>query len=645
MIRIRPGKLRGFFKIWQNIPRQQMQKHNWTTPLILISTTLAIGIIGITSYKVVRGLILQQLQEKALLQVRQGTDEIDQWLAIRASAIQTMSNTTTVRSLNWPVISKYLQAEVKQTDEFFLFGMLSPKGYFYTSGRSNTNTRNNDREHIQKAKAGKLNISDPFIGRVTRIASIGIASPIRQNYDAAGAPIGVLFGNLKVNRLTGVVNKLSYGKGSYAFALNSQGQAIIHPNPALLSTAEKPAPSFLESTDPSLVAIARHMVNKKQGGIELIPIDGTEKYIAHVPLKQANWSIALVIPRENIESQLGALNILASILGGLLLLRAIVASRQIQLSEQAKKQVVMLSEQQKTLQEQAQALEQTLRELQQTQAQLIQTEKMSSLGQLVAGLAHEINNPISFIYSNIVPAHQYTQDLLRLLQLYQQNYPDPAPEIKAEAEAIEVDFLADDLPKLLTSMQVGAERIKQIVLSLRNFSRLDEADMKAVNIHEGIDSTLMILESRLKDTTNHPPITIIKEYDDLPPVECYAGQLNQVFMHVLTNAIDALEELFLSGKTTENPQISIRTQLMSDEQVIIGIADNGIGIPESIQKQVFDPFFTTKTVGKATGLGLSISYQIITEKHRGKLGCVSNPGQGTEFVIAIPINQTTLQIV
>jgi two-component system, NtrC family, sensor kinase len=412
----------------------------------------------------------------------------------------------------------------------------------------------------------------------------------------------------------------------------------------LMSTAEKPGPSFLESTDPSLLAIARHMVNKEQG-IELIPIDGTKKYIAHVPLKQANWSIALVIPRENIESQLGALNLLASILGGLLLLGAIVAWRQIQLSEQAKMQVVMLSQQQKTLQEQAQELEQTLRELQQTQAQLIQTEKMSSLGQLVAGIAHEINNPISFIYSNIVPAHEYTQDLLRLLQLYQKTYPEPVPEIKAEANAIEVEFLADDLPKLLTSMQVGAERIKQIVLSLRNFSRLDEADMKAVNIHEGINSTLMILESRLNDTTNHPHITVIKEYDDLPPVECYAGQLNQVFMHLLTNAIDALEESFVSGKTTENPQISIRTQLMSDEQLIIGIADNGIGIPESVQKQIFDPFFTTKPVGKATGLGLSISYQIITEKHGGKLRCISNLGRGTEFVIAIPINQTKLQTV
>ncbi|MBW4560961.1 MAG: amino acid permease [Mojavia pulchra JT2-VF2] len=274
-------------------------------------------------------------------------------------------------------------------------------------------------------------------------------------------------------------------------------------------------------------------------------------------------------------------------------------------------------------------------------SQLVQSEKMSSLGQLVAGVAHEINNPVSFIYGNLTPANEYTQDLLRLLQLYQQYYPNPAPQIQEQAQAIDIDFLVADLPKLLTSMRVGAERITEIVLSLRNFSRLDEAEMKLVNIHEGIDSTLMLLEHRLKATTNYPAIALIKEYGDLPLVECYAGQLNQVFMNILANAIDALEESMANGTTTSNPQICIHTGLAADQQVIIiRIADNGCGIPKSVQKQLFDPFFTTKAVGKGTGLGLSISYQIITEKHGGKLQCISSPGKGTEFAISIPLRHS-----
>ncbi|OUL32658.1 ATP-binding protein [Nostoc sp. 106C] len=644
-------RLRYLFQLEQNENHLKKRSQNLATPLILIGTTFAIGVIGIASYLVVRGLILQQLQEKALLQVRQGTDEIDQWLAICSIEIQTIANTDVARSLNWSLIEPYLKAEIKRTGEFSKIAVSLPDGTYYNTAVGKTDENNKDRDFIKKAIAGQTNISDPFISRTTGIPSVAVASPIRQSYDVTSRPIGVINGSLKVDRITQVVNRLHYGNGSYAFALNSLGEAIVHPNPALMSTVEKPATSFLNSTDPDLAAIARRMV-KQQRGIEFISIDGTNKYVAHVPLKQVNWSVALVIPRENIESQIGALNLLASILGGLLGVATIVAWRQIQLSQRAKMQVVLLSQQQNTLQQQAQELEQTLKELQQTQTQLIQTEKMSSLGQLVAGLAHEINNPISFIYSNITPAHEYTQDLLRLLQLYQHHYPNPIPEIEDEAEAIELNFLMEDLPKLLTSMKVGADRIKQIVLSLRNFSRLDEADMKAVNIHEGIDSTLMILESRLRTTSDYSAIEIIKEYGDLPLVECYAGQLNQVFLNILTNAVDAVEDLLAMSQTLREAEagrstllannkgeIRIQTELTADKQVIIRILDNGVGIPESVQKQLFDPFFTTKPIGKGTGLGLSISYQIITEKHQGKLHCNSSLGKGTEFVIAIPLSQ------
>jgi PAS domain S-box-containing protein len=354
--------------------------------------------------------------------------------------------------------------------------------------------------------------------------------------------------------------------------------------------------------------------------------------------------------------------------------------------------------------EKAEQLEQALQELQRTQAQLVQSEKMSSLGQLVAGVAHEINNPVSFIYANLTYASEYTQDLLSLIQLYQEQYPNPTPEIESEIEALDLDFLIEDLPKLLCSMKVGAERICEIVGALRNFSRLAEAEIKTVDIHEGLDSTLTILQNRLKAQGKHPEIRVIKEYGNLPKVECYAGQLNQVFMNLLSNAIDALEELHvgrllakrgvahvegseelnvekLKGEGFEqssnlqpatqtnlqpanlqpatqtnlqpanlqpapqtnlqpaNPCIRITTEVLSSNQMVIRIADNGPGMTEQVKARIFDPFFTTKPVGTGTGLGLSISYQIVVEKHGGQLHCFSELGQGTEFAIKIPLWQ------
>lgn len=296
----------------------------------------------------------------------------------------------------------------------------------------------------------------------------------------------------------------------------------------------------------------------------------------------------------------------------------------------------------------AKQLEQVLIDLQKTQAQLIQTEKMSSLGQLVAGVAHEINNPVNFIFGNLTYASDYCHDLLELLQLYLKHHPQPHPEIQEKAEEIDVEFVANDLPKLLNSMKVGADRIRQLVLSLRNFSRLDESDIKPVDIHEGIDSTLMILQHRLKPKSGHSGIQIIKDYDHLPLVECYAGQLNQVFMNLLSNSIDALEaKSRIEDKIEQLPhtnsdelKIEISTKVIKENLVRITIADNALGIPPDVKSRIFDPFFTTKEPGKGTGLGLAISYQIIVQKHGGKLKCSSQPDLGTEFSIEIPIKQT-----
>ncbi|MGB3510309.1 MAG: AAA family ATPase [Microcoleaceae cyanobacterium] len=285
------------------------------------------------------------------------------------------------------------------------------------------------------------------------------------------------------------------------------------------------------------------------------------------------------------------------------------------------------------LQEKNQHLQQTLLQLEQTHTQLIQTEKMSALGQMVAGIAHEINNPITFISGNITHAREYIQDLLELLNLYQQNLPHPSSDIRDKLEEVELEFLCDDLEKLLNSMQTGSNRISQIVLSLRNFSRLDEAQMKRVNIHEGLENTLLILQHRLRANSSNSEIAIIKNYGKLPLVNCCASLLNQVFLHILSNAIDILT----TSETGNSRQISISTEMRSEQTARISIADNGLGMSQSIRQRIFDPFFTTKPIGQGTGLGLSISYQIITEQHGGKLQCISQPGKGTEFIIDIPI--------
>jgi signal transduction histidine kinase len=299
---------------------------------------------------------------------------------------------------------------------------------------------------------------------------------------------------------------------------------------------------------------------------------------------------------------------------------------------------------------QAIELENTLRELQDTQAKLVQQEKMSSLGQLVAGIAHEINNPVNFISGNISYAQEYIQDLLNIIELYRQEIAQPSEKLEEAIETAELEFLMEDLPNLLNSMQVGSKRIQEIVTSLRTFSRLDESEAKEADIHECIDSTLMILQHRLKAKNNRLEIQIVKHYDTFSPIDCYPGQLNQVFMNLLSNAIDAVEDASCNHTASNPPQITIQTELLDSDRIAIRIRDNGVGIPDSIHTKVFDPFFTTKPVGKGTGLGLSISYKIIVEKHGGMMACHCQPQQGTEFVIEIPrslsddSNVTKLQV-
>ena len=312
---------------------------------------------------------------------------------------------------------------------------------------------------------------------------------------------------------------------------------------------------------------------------------------------------------------------------------------QIALEETNKKLEIRVQERTQELNEKNSYLQRTLEEIQIIQLQLIQTEKTSALGQMVAVITYEINNPLSFVEENIDSILAYMQDLLKLLRLYQQYYPEPPQAIQAHIKAIKLDFIQDDFMELLDSMKVGTEEIRDIVLSLRNCSSLDEVGLKTVDLHESIDGILTILQHRLKGKPNFPVISVIKEYGELPLVECYPSHLNQVFMNIVANGIDAIEDRYQTSDL-QLPIIRINTEVYDGEWVVIHISDNGSGIAEDIRSKLFDPFFTTKGIGKGMGLGLSISYKIVVEKHSGRLSCQSSLGNGTEFIIEIPVTQS-----
>ncbi|MCT7975406.1 PAS domain-containing protein [Laspinema olomoucense] len=392
-----------------------------------------------------------------------------------------------------------------------------------------------------------------------------------------------------------------------------------------LNAASPTYPEYLQRIHPEDRETAAQLIERA--------IDAGESYQVEQRIVQSDGSIRYISANgEPIFNEVGEV---VKVLGSLL----DITDRH--LAQQA----LMKSEAQLELR--ARELEETLYELQRTQTQLIQTERMSGLGQMVAGIAHEVNNPVGFIYGNIVHATSYIDDLVNLVNLYQKHYPEPDPEILEEIEEIDLEFLFEDLPRLLRSMKVGAERIREIVRSLRNFSRLDEADNKQVNIHEGIDSTLLILQHHLKDeslnSNSNNNITVIKEYGDLPRVDCYPSELNQVFLNIITNAIDVLKPQDPPRQITIRTEAVIRDQTSSEQSspdwIIIRIIDNGPGMTPEIQQRMFDPFFTTKPVGMGTGLGLSISYQIIVEQHKGKLTCSSELGKGTELIIELPLHQ------
>jgi two-component system, NtrC family, sensor kinase len=624
--------------------------------LLIVGTTIGLSATAYYSYQVIYNLTLNSLKQNARLETQKGAAEIDGWLNDLKMQVEVLAQTDSVRSLDWSQSEPYLRSEMSRFEGIQTIAIGNAQGI--RNAVDAEPTSNKDRVYFQRAMAGQTNVSDPLISRTLRKPSVMVAAPIRSAFPSKAKPIGEIHSIVNLDRVAQVVKQLEYGPNSYAFAVSADGKAIVHPQDDWISTPEKPAPSLLEAKDPALAAIAKRMVDHQQG-MDLVQLDGGWKYVAYIPLKQTDWSIALVIPRENVESPLAALNLLAGIIAGLAIMLMLflwrvqsMKQKRLQRSNQELEDRVMertteLRQSQVQLQQSNEQLEHrvtertndlcvALDELQRSQLQLIQTEKMSSLGQLVAGVAHEINNPVNFIYGNLKHVNTYAQDLVHLIHLYKQHYKTPPPAIQEAEDSIDVEFVIDDMSKVFTSMKMGADRIKDIVLSLRTFSRMDEAEVKAVNIHDGINSALVILDHRLKLTSTRPAIEVVCDYAELPIVECYAGQLNQVFMNILNNAIDAIEETAAKQDDYQG-QITIRTVSVGAEWVKIAISDNGIGMSEPVRRDMFNPFFTTKPVGQGTGMGLGISYQIITKKHGGKLDCDSTIGKGSELLIHIPI--------
>ncbi|MFN6559350.1 MAG: ATP-binding protein [Nostoc sp. ChiSLP01] len=559
--------------------RGNHHSRNLLIRFILGGTTVVVSFSAYFSYQAARNLMLKDLRQSAFLEVHRGVAEIEEWLHVRQVEVQTLANTSTVRSLNWSVTEPYLKAEVKRIDEFFFFQIATPDGSYSNTkvGRANKNVR--DRDYFQKAIAGKSNISDPFISRSTGVPLIAIAAPIWSNSASNSSPIGAFQGNVKVDRIAEVVNSLQYGANSYAFALNSQGEAIVHPDSALMSTVEKPAPSLLKIGDRNLNAIAQQMVNKKQA-IKLMDIDGTQKYVAYLPLTQANWSVALVIPRQNIESRLQFLDLIALIVGGLT--------------------VTMI-----TVLWQVQAFEQA--QLKKSKAAADTANHAKS--EFLANMSHELRTPLNGILG-------CAQILLR------------SPAL-AEQEQYHVSIIEQCGSHLLTLINDILDLSKIEAKKLE----LQPQDVYFPSFLQGI---VEICHIRAKQNNI---LFVYKPAINLPTaVRVDVKRLRQILLNLLGNAIKFTDE----GEVTFN--VEVVDPPPNDEQTAkhrlrFTVEDTGIGISPAQLSQIFLPFEQVgekKRQAEGTGLGLAITRQLV-QMMGSDIHVDSQIGQGSSFWFELEI--------
>ncbi|WP_265273981.1 hybrid sensor histidine kinase/response regulator [Nostoc sp. KVJ3] len=551
--------------------------------LILGSTTIVVSISAYFTYQAARNMMLKDLRQSAFLEVQRGVAEIEEWLDVRQVEVETLANTSTVRSLNWSVAEPYLKSEVKRINEFFLFQIANPDGSYSNTKVGRTNKNIQDRDYFQKAIAGKSNISDPFISRSTGIPLIAISTPVWSNSASSSSPIGAFQGNVRVDHIAEVVNSLRYDTNSYAFALNSQGQAIVHPNSALMSTVEKPAPSLLKMSDRDLNAIAQRMVKKEQG-IELMEIDGAKKYVAYLPLKAANWSVALVIPRQNIESRLQFLDLIALIVGGL--------------------SVTMI-----TVLWQVQAFEQG--ELKKSKAAADTANYAKS--EFLANMSHELRTPLNGILG-------CAQILLRSQGL-------------AEQQQYHVNIIEQCGSHLLT-----------LINDILDLSKIEakKLELQTTDVHfpSFIQGIVEICQIRAKQKGI---LFVYKPLSNLPTgVHIDVKRLRQVLLNLLGNAIKFTDK----GQVTFN--IEIIAQPPSDGQTVkyrlrCTVEDTGIGISPTELSQIFLPFEQVgekKRQSEGTGLGLAITRQLV-QMMGSDIHVKSQIGEGSTFWFALEISEAT----
>ncbi|WP_293127579.1 cache domain-containing protein [Microcoleus sp. bin38.metabat.b11b12b14.051] len=770
--------------------------------LILGATILVASIAACIGYQKVRRLTIDNLERNALLEVKERRNNIDRWLGTRKAELETLANTPGVRTMNWSVASPYLKSEVNRLQEFVHLALIEPDGSYFTTkvGRALINV--SDRQHFKKAMAGEVYVSDPTVSRTLKKQSIvPISAPVWSNSANSLArtpkkPIGVMNGVISIEKITKVIGNLEYGAGTYAFAINSQGVPIVHPDARLMGNIDKPAPSLLESADTNLANVAREMVYQKTG-IVLTQINDAKVYVAYLPLEQAEWSIALVIPSENIEKELLPLNILAAAATGLfaaatvaamaaLKLWAVNRSRtrteallhrltgriraclhldrilettveelgtllhldraifgwydprldtvefcweycreglpgrlgifgarggpsgdlaarlgrcetilldricapdkyrpasegvtELQLTNNRYAAVPVLththrlgylfacanrqfatadeveiletiadslaiaisqSQLQGQIQQELKLIEELLAKLRRTEEHLVKSEKMITVGQLAAGISQEINNPINFMYGSLIHVNDSLKYLLDIISLYREKYPEPVPVIAKKIETLDLDFISKDLPQIVNSLKISTDRIRHIVLALRNISLPEKANKERANLHENIDNILVLLAHKL-----NPNILVVKEYSNLPPILCYPGQLSQVFANILSKAIDSVNKIDKLDRT-----ITIKTNIVEHSTsrfIAVSIAHNGSRIPSEIQQKISEPFYENKHLKDFTGLGLLVCYKIIVELHGGSLRVESpvqsqiksQTGAGAEFIVELPI--------